>query len=161
MNYSLVLNSQIWANYVCTLILLCPQTQYLKCGVEFPPSSLHLDRVCVCCNDLAAGWLTPSPLPLVPPPLRMRKPKIERNRELRPNPKKNMVYGTLCRSWLVYTSPPLQCRLQHIYHALRKNFDLCIPRKEVALPQSQYPHSWVCERSIYSLDRSTYFPEAE
>ncbi len=36
---------------------------------------------------------------------------------LRPNPKKNMVYGTLCRSWLYnLTICPLQSRLQYIYH---------------------------------------------
>jgi hypothetical protein len=36
----------------------------------------------------------------------------------RPNPKKNMVYGTQCRNWLWYdpTVCPLQSRLQHIYH---------------------------------------------
>ncbi len=33
-------------------------------------------------------------------------------RALRPNPKKNMLYGTLCRSWLLSR---LQSRLQHIY----------------------------------------------
>jgi hypothetical protein len=31
----------------------------------------------------------------------------------------------------------------------------------IAQPQSQFPHSCVCERFIYSQDRSTYFPGAE
>jgi hypothetical protein len=45
--------------------------------------------------------------------------------------------------------------------ALQRNFDLCIPRKGTARPQSQLPHSCVYERLIYSHDRSTYFPAAE
>ena len=47
------------------------------------------------------------------------------------------------------------------YTALKRNLDLCIPRKGIAQPQSQFPHSSVCERSIYSHVRSTYFPAAE
>jgi hypothetical protein len=38
---------------------------------------------------------------------------------------------------------------------------LCIPFLGIARPQSQFPHSCVCERFIYSQDRSTYFPAAE
>ncbi len=43
-----------------------------------------------------------------------------------------------------------------------KKFRLCIPslRKGIERPQSQFPHSCVCER-IYSQDRSTFFPAAE
>jgi hypothetical protein len=41
---------------------------------------------------------------------------------------------------------------------LQRNLDLCIPRKGIAWPQSQFPHS--CERFIYSQDQSTYFPAA-
>ncbi len=44
---------------------------------------------------------------------------------------------------------------------LQRNFDLCIPRKGTARPQSQFPHLCVCERFIYSHDPSTYFPAAE
>jgi hypothetical protein len=29
--------------------------------------------------------------------------------------------------------------------------DLYIPRKGIARPRPQFPHSWVCERSIYSI----------
>ncbi len=36
-----------------------------------------------------------------------------------------------------------------------------IPRKGIVRPQSQFPHSCVCERSIYFHDWSTYFPAAE
>jgi hypothetical protein len=36
---------------------------------------------------------------------------------------------------------------------------LCIPFLGIARPQSQFPHSCVCERFIYSQDRSTYFPQ--
>jgi hypothetical protein len=35
-------------------------------------------------------------------------------------------------------------------HALQRNFDLFIPRKGTARPQSQFPHSCVCERFIYT-----------
>ncbi len=34
-------------------------------------------------------------------------------------------------------------------------------RKGIARPQSKFPHTCVCERFIYSQDRSTYFPAAE
>ncbi len=45
--------------------------------------------------------------------------------------------------------------------ALQRNSDLCIPRKGTVRPQSQFPHSCVCERFIYSHGWSTYFPAAE
>jgi hypothetical protein len=38
------------------------------------------------------------------------------------------------------------------YRKLEKN----IPRKGIARPQSQSPHSCVCERFLYSQDRSAY-----
>jgi hypothetical protein len=41
--------------------------------------------------------------------------------------------------------------------ALQRNLNLCIPRKGIARPQSQFPHSCVCERSVYSHNRSAYF----
>ncbi len=43
----------------------------------------------------------------------------------------------------------------------KKKSHLCIPFLGIARPQSQFPHSCVCERFIYSQDRSTYFPAAE
>jgi hypothetical protein len=44
---------------------------------------------------------------------------------------------------------------------LQRNSNFCIPRKGTERPQSQFPYSRVCERFIYSHDRSTYFPAAE
>ncbi len=35
--------------------------------------------------------------------------------------------------------------------------DLCIPRNETVLPRSQFLHSCICERLIYSQDRSALF----
>ncbi len=37
-------------------------------------------------------------------------------------------------------------------HCKERNFDLCIPRNGTARPQSQFLHSCVCERFIYSHD---------
>jgi hypothetical protein len=36
------------------------------------------------------------------------------------------------------------------------NFETNIPRKRISGPQSQFPHSYVCERLIYSHGRSPY-----
>jgi hypothetical protein len=41
-------------------------------------------------------------------------------------------------------------------HALQRNLELCIPRKGVAQPQSQFPHACVCERSTYIFPRSVH-----
>ncbi len=58
------------------------------------------------------------------------------------------------------------CILQHLhqkveYHitdgALQWKSHLYIPFLGIAQPQPQFPHSCVCERFIYSQDRSTYF----
>ncbi len=46
-------------------------------------------------------------------------------------------------------------------HAVKGKSHLCIPFLEIVRPQSQFPHSCVCEQFIYSQDRSTYFPAAE
>ncbi len=40
--------------------------------------------------------------------------------------------------------------------AMYRKSNLCIPKKGVVRPQSQFLHSCVCERFIYSQDRSTY-----
>jgi hypothetical protein len=45
--------------------------------------------------------------------------------------------------------------------ALQGKSHLCFPFLGIARPQSQFPHSCVCERFIYSQDQSTYFPAAE
>jgi hypothetical protein len=47
---------------------------------------------------------------------------------------------------------------QVLTYALQRNPILCVPRKKTARPQSQFPHSCLCELFIYSQDRSTYFP---
>ncbi len=46
-------------------------------------------------------------------------------------------------------------------YALQRQFSLYIPFLGIARPQPQFPHSGVCERFIYSQDRSTLFPPAE
>jgi hypothetical protein len=52
-------------------------------------------------------------------------------------------------------------RKLYLHPSLQRKSHLCIPRKGIARPQSQFPHSCVCERFISSQDRSTYFPGAE
>ncbi len=44
---------------------------------------------------------------------------------------------------------------------LQRYLNLCIPRKGVGFPQSQFPHLCVCEWSIYSHILPTSFPAAE
>ncbi len=39
---------------------------------------------------------------------------------------------------------------------LYQKSDLCIPRNDTAQPRSQFVHSCICERFIYSKDRSAY-----
>ncbi len=41
--------------------------------------------------------------------------------------------------------------------ALQRKSHLCVPFPGIARPQSQFPHSCVCERFIYSQDQSTHF----
>jgi hypothetical protein len=45
---------------------------------------------------------------------------------------------------------PHPCTAKNQY----RKFETNIPRKRIARPQSQFPHSCVCERFIYSHDRS-------
>ncbi len=44
---------------------------------------------------------------------------------------------------------------------LQGKFHLCIPFLGIVWPQSQFLHSFVCERFIYFQDWPTCFPEAE
>jgi hypothetical protein len=46
---------------------------------------------------------------------------------------------------------------QRIHHAQQRKYHFCIPFLGIARPQSQFTHSYVCERSIYSQDPSTFF----
>jgi hypothetical protein len=57
-----------------------------------------------------------------------------------------------------YTCPRLV--LSMVVHGDTMGSDkshLCIPSLGIARPQSQFPHSCVCGRFIYSPDWSTYF----
>ncbi len=56
----------------------------------------------------------------------------------------------ICIPWHRKNNPTLQGKSH-----------LCIPFLGIVRPQSQFPHWCVCERFIYSQDRSTYFPIAE
>ncbi len=46
--------------------------------------------------------------------------------------------------------------LEHTAKTQYRKFETNIPRKGIARAQSQFPHSCVCERFIYSHDRSAY-----
>ncbi len=50
------------------------------------------------------------------------------------------------------------CHLSLVHTAKNQNqkFEKNIRRKGIAWPQSQFPHSWVYERYLYSHDWSTY-----
>ncbi len=48
----------------------------------------------------------------------------------------------------------------HTAKTLYRKFETNIPRKGIALPQSQLTHSCVCERFIYYHDWSAYFAAA-
>jgi hypothetical protein len=74
----------------------------------------------------------------------------------RSNFKPGLIFTVHCLSLHSFSEalPTCQPTLQGKYH-------LCIPFLGIARPQSQFPHSCVCERFIYSQDQSTYFPAAE
>jgi hypothetical protein len=44
----------------------------------------------------------------------------------------------------------------HIAKNQRRKLETNIPKNGIARPHSQFPHSCVCERFIYSHDRSAY-----
>jgi hypothetical protein len=49
--------------------------------------------------------------------------------------------------------------MPHAYHTAKtqyRKFEINIPRKGIPRPKAQIPHSYVCERFIYSHDRSAY-----
>jgi len=60
-------------------------------------------------------------------------------------------------SGLRFLSMILPCFTLTLY---RKS-NLCLPGKGIALPQSQFLHTCVCERFIYSQERSTYLAAAK
>ena len=45
--------------------------------------------------------------------------------------------------------------------ALYRKSDLCIPRNKIVRPCSQFLHSYICERFIYSPDWSAYLAVAK
>ncbi len=61
----------------------------------------------------------------------------------------NIACWSSCDGWIVRWAT---------YTAKKKyrNFETNIPRKGISGSQSQFPHSCVCERFIYSHDRSPY-----
>jgi hypothetical protein len=63
------------------------------------------------------------------------------------SPNKLWRSNSICNLWCTCT--------------LKRNLNLCVPRKGIARPQSQFPHSCVRERILYSHVRPTYFLEAE
>ncbi len=50
---------------------------------------------------------------------------------------------------------------RHIAKTQYRKFETNIPRKGIVRPQSQFPHSCVCERFMYSYDGSAYNSAAE
>jgi hypothetical protein len=54
-----------------------------------------------------------------------------------------------------------RCEQMFLIATLQGKIHICIPFLGIARPQSQFPHSRVCERYLYSQDWSTYFPASE
>ncbi len=54
-----------------------------------------------------------------------------------------------------------RCNIKCIIESTARKSHLYIPPLGIARPQSQFPHSCVCEQFIYYQDRSTYFPAAK
>ncbi len=68
-----------------------------------------------------------------------------------------LIFSFFNRIILIITEAALQGKEYAINrYTLQRRSDLCIPRNETALPRSQFPHSWICERFIYSQDPSAY-----
>jgi hypothetical protein len=65
----------------------------------------------------------------------------------------NYFYNLIFKKAACWLSFPGQAVLQL---SCRKSY-LCILFLGIALPQSQFPNLCVCERIIYSQDRSSYF----
>ncbi len=63
---------------------------------------------------------------------------------------KKVFIGKIELHWHSLTTVHCTAKTQY------RKFETNIPRKGVARPQSQFPHSCVCERFIYSHDQSAY-----
>ncbi len=79
--------------------------------------------------------------------------------------KRNCAASDAFDTHLAHPHPPcsyISCFVQqpprYWICTLQRKSHLAVPRKEVARPQSQFPHSCVCERFIYSHNRSAYSP---
>jgi hypothetical protein len=73
----------------------------------------------------------------------MEKPKITHNISVKAH----------CLSFMFQLCVTMASHL-HTAQTQYRKFETNIPRKGIAQPQSQYPHSCICERLIYSLDQS-------
>jgi hypothetical protein len=58
---------------------------------------------------------------------------------------------------IIYAPREARGRQGFISSSLQRKSYLCIPFLRIALSQSQFPHSCVCERFLYPQDWSTYF----
>jgi hypothetical protein len=56
----------------------------------------------------------------------------------------------------IYQNSEIQLRLFYTAKTKCRKFETNIPRKGISGPQSQFPHSCVCERIIYSHDGSVF-----
>jgi hypothetical protein len=54
-----------------------------------------------------------------------------------------------------FTYTDIRMTTATLINTLQQKSYLCIPFLRIARPQSQFPHPCVCERLIYSQDRST------
>jgi hypothetical protein len=61
-----------------------------------------------------------------------------------------------CLCQMLHGCEKFEGKKEEVNNALQRKSHLCIPFLGIARPQSQFPHSCVCERFIYSQDRSTY-----
>ncbi len=70
-------------------------------------------------------------------------------------------FSTLRTLMPCYVIMYLYIVLLHSKSTLQTRSNLCIPRNETAQSRSQFPHSWICERFIYSHNRATCFAAAK
>ncbi len=59
------------------------------------------------------------------------------------------------------TQPTLSLLINSFSNTLQRKSYLCIPFLGIMRPQSQFPHSCICQQFIYYQDWSTYFTTAE
>jgi hypothetical protein len=69
----------------------------------------------------------------------------------------NPVFYKVQYNMVEYTDFKYQCIKDSTAKTKCRKFETNIPRKGISGPQSQFPHSCVCERIIYSHDGSAFF----